>query len=58
MFIGLESYYGSSLLCKQPWSGMNRMQVAGTVSFQHCCLVIPDDMDLAITDIIKQCWQT
>ncbi|XLS59149.1 hypothetical protein HN51_008904, partial [Arachis hypogaea] len=43
---------------QQPWGGMNRMQVAGAVSFQHFCLVIPDDMDPAITDIIKQCWQT
>ncbi|QHO43288.1 Serine/threonine-protein kinase [Arachis hypogaea] len=34
------------------------MQVVGAVSFQHRCLVIPDDMDPAITDIIKQCWQT
>ncbi|XLR66341.1 hypothetical protein S83_017013 [Arachis hypogaea] len=34
------------------------MQVVGAVGFQHRCLVIPDDMDPAITDIIKQCWET
>ncbi|KAL1318348.1 hypothetical protein HN51_070630 [Arachis hypogaea] len=43
---------------QQSLGGMNRMQIVGAVGFQHCCLVIPDDMDPAITDIIKQCWQT
>ncbi|XP_072073092.1 probable serine/threonine-protein kinase SIS8 isoform X3 [Arachis hypogaea] len=43
---------------QQPWGGMNRMQVVGAVGFQHCCLVITDDMEPAITDIIKQCWQS
>ncbi|XP_030455360.1 probable serine/threonine-protein kinase SIS8 isoform X1 [Syzygium oleosum] len=43
---------------KQPWGGMNPMQVVGAVGFQHRRLEIPDDMDPAIADIIKNCWQT
>ncbi|KAL1356862.1 hypothetical protein HN51_008843 [Arachis hypogaea] len=43
---------------QQPWGGMNPMQVVGAVGFQHRRLDIPDDMDPAIADIIKQCWQT
>ncbi|KAL4316687.1 hypothetical protein AHAS_Ahas15G0310000 [Arachis hypogaea] len=43
---------------QQPWGGMNPMQVVGAVGFQHCRLVIPDDMEPAIMDIIKQCWKT
>ncbi|XP_031406805.1 probable serine/threonine-protein kinase SIS8 isoform X2 [Punica granatum] len=43
---------------KQPWGGMNPMQVVGAVGFQHRRLEIPDDMNPAIADIIKKCWQT
>ncbi|XP_027339916.1 probable serine/threonine-protein kinase SIS8 isoform X1 [Abrus precatorius] len=43
---------------QQPWGGMNPMQVVGAVGFQHRRLDIPDNMDPAIADIIRQCWQT
>lgn len=43
---------------KQPWSGMNPMQVVGAVGFQYRRLDIPDDMDPAVADIIRKCWQT
>ncbi|XP_031090520.1 probable serine/threonine-protein kinase SIS8 isoform X3 [Ipomoea triloba] len=43
---------------QQPWGGMNPMQVVGAVGFQHRRLDIPDDMDPAIADIIRKCWQT
>ncbi|KAL2342353.1 hypothetical protein Fmac_003638 [Flemingia macrophylla] len=43
---------------RQPWEGMNPMQVVGAVGFQHRRLDIPDDVDPAIADIIRQCWQT
>ncbi|XP_020215642.1 probable serine/threonine-protein kinase SIS8 [Cajanus cajan] len=43
---------------RQPWGGMNPMQVVGAVGFQHRRLDIPDDVDPAIADIIRQCWQT
>ncbi|KAL5079489.1 hypothetical protein RYX36_007910 [Vicia faba] len=43
---------------QQPWRGMNSMQVVGAVGFQYRRLDIPDDMDPAIADIIRKCWQT
>ncbi|KAL9337541.1 hypothetical protein Peur_069310 [Populus x canadensis] len=43
---------------QQPWGGMNPMQVVGAVGFQHRRLDIPDDMDPAIADIIRNCWKT
>ncbi|XVF09488.1 hypothetical protein REPUB_Repub07fG0097400 [Reevesia pubescens] len=43
---------------QQPWGGMNPMQVVGAVGFQHRRLDIPDDMDPAIAEIIRKCWQT
>ncbi|XP_071700607.1 probable serine/threonine-protein kinase SIS8 [Rutidosis leptorrhynchoides] len=43
---------------KQPWGGMNAMQVVGAVGFQHRRLDIPNDMDPTIADIITRCWQT
>ncbi|KNA15902.1 hypothetical protein SOVF_094070 isoform A [Spinacia oleracea] len=43
---------------QQPWGGMNPMQVVGAVGFQHRRLDIPDDIDPAIADIIRKCWQT
>ncbi|CAN4100302.1 unnamed protein product [Withania somnifera] len=43
---------------QQPWGGMNPMQVVGAVGFQHRRLDIPEDMDPAIADIIRKCWQT
>jgi len=43
---------------QQPWGGMNPMQVVGAVGFQHRRLDIPNDMDPAIADIIRNCWKT
>ncbi|XP_043694921.1 probable serine/threonine-protein kinase SIS8 isoform X2 [Telopea speciosissima] len=43
---------------QQPWGGMNPMQVVGAVGFQHRRLDIPEDMDPAVADIIRKCWQT
>ncbi|XP_011039117.1 PREDICTED: serine/threonine-protein kinase EDR1 isoform X2 [Populus euphratica] len=43
---------------QQPWGGMNPMQVVGAVGFQHRSLDIPNDMDPAIAEIIRKCWQT
>ncbi|CAM8982140.1 unnamed protein product [Rhodiola kirilowii] len=43
---------------QQPWGGMNPMQVVGAVGFQHRRLEIPDGIDPAVADIIRQCWQT
>ncbi|KAH6805028.1 protein tyrosine kinase family protein [Perilla frutescens var. frutescens] len=43
---------------RQPWGGMNPMQVVGAVGFQHRRLDIPDDMDPIIKDIILKCWET
>ncbi|KAI9101600.1 hypothetical protein K1719_023844 [Acacia pycnantha] len=46
------------LTLQQPWGGMNPMQVVGAVGFQHRRLDIPDNMDPAVADIIRKCWQT
>ncbi|KAM7278834.1 hypothetical protein ACFE04_005968 [Oxalis oulophora] len=43
---------------QQPWGGMNPMQVVGAVGFQHRRLEIPDSLDPAVANIIRQCWQT
>ncbi|KAL8474711.1 hypothetical protein ACS0TY_031234 [Phlomoides rotata] len=43
---------------RQPWGGMNPMQVVGAVGFQHRRLDIPDGMDPVIADIIMKCWET
>ncbi|KAK4414201.1 putative serine/threonine-protein kinase SIS8 [Sesamum alatum] len=43
---------------RQPWGGMNPMQVVGAVGFQHRRLEIPEDMDPVVADIIRKCWQT
>ncbi|GAY58993.1 hypothetical protein CUMW_191170 [Citrus unshiu] len=43
---------------QQPWGGMNPMQVVGAVGFQHRRLDIPDNLDPAVADIIRKCWQT
>ncbi|KAL0464161.1 UNVERIFIED_CONTAM: putative serine/threonine-protein kinase SIS8 [Sesamum latifolium] len=43
---------------RQPWGGMNPMQVVGAVGFQHRRLDIPEDMDPVVADIIRKCWQT
>lgn len=43
---------------RQPWGGMNPMQVVGAVGFQHRRLDIPDNLDPAVADIIRKCWQT
>ncbi|XP_057446936.1 probable serine/threonine-protein kinase SIS8 isoform X3 [Lotus japonicus] len=43
---------------QQPWGGLNPMQVVGAVGFQHRRLDIPDNMDPAIAEIVRKCWQT
>ncbi|XP_057770494.1 probable serine/threonine-protein kinase SIS8 isoform X2 [Salvia miltiorrhiza] len=43
---------------RQPWGGMNPMQVVGAVGFQHRRLDIPDDMDPVIRGIVLRCWET
>ncbi|KAL3676827.1 hypothetical protein R1sor_026775 [Riccia sorocarpa] len=43
---------------RQPWAGMNPMQVVGAVGFQHRRLDIPPDMDPQLADIIRECWHT
>lgn len=43
---------------RQPWGGLNPMQVVGAVGFQHRRLDIPEDIDPIIADIISKCWQT
>ncbi|XP_038725397.1 probable serine/threonine-protein kinase SIS8 isoform X2 [Tripterygium wilfordii] len=43
---------------QQPWGGLNPMQVVGAVGFQHRRLDIPEYMDPAVAEIIRQCWQT
>ncbi|KAL2608857.1 hypothetical protein R1flu_027430 [Riccia fluitans] len=42
---------------RQPWGGMNPMQVVGAVGFQHRRLDIPTDMDPQLANIIRECWQ-
>ncbi|BFI43156.1 sterile alpha motif and leucine zipper containing kinase AZK [Marchantia polymorpha subsp. ruderalis] len=42
---------------RQPWAGMNPMQVVGAVGFQHRRLDIPPDMDPQLAGIIRECWQ-
>ncbi|XP_038699348.1 serine/threonine-protein kinase EDR1 isoform X2 [Tripterygium wilfordii] len=44
--------------CCIPWKGLNPMQVVGAVGFQHRRLEIPEDVDPAIGQIIRECWQT
>ncbi|CAA0402091.1 unnamed protein product [Arabidopsis thaliana] len=41
-----------------PWKGLNPMQVVGAVGFQNRRLEIPDDIDLTVAQIIRECWQT
>ncbi|XP_006475934.1 serine/threonine-protein kinase EDR1 isoform X3 [Citrus sinensis] len=41
-----------------PWKGLNPMQVVGAVGFQNRRLEIPDDIDPAVAQIIRDCWQT
>lgn len=43
---------------QQPWEGMNAMQVVGAVGFQSRRLDIPDNVDPAVAEIIRRCWQT
>jgi hypothetical protein len=43
---------------RQPWEGMNPMQVVGAVGFQQRRLDIPGGVDPAVAEIIKRCWQT
>ncbi|GLT57609.1 hypothetical protein SLA2020_305700 [Shorea laevis] len=41
-----------------PWKGLNPMQVVGAVGFQNRRLEIPDNVDPAVAQIIRECWQT
>ncbi|GBG66126.1 hypothetical protein CBR_g55470 [Chara braunii] len=41
---------------KQPWDGMNPMQVVGAVGFQNRCLTIPDNVDPSVASIIQDCF--
>ncbi|KAE8664382.1 Serine/threonine-protein kinase CTR1 [Hibiscus syriacus] len=41
-----------------PWKGLNPMQVVGAVGFQNKRLEIPEDIDLMVAQIIRDCWQT
>ncbi|KAL8136326.1 hypothetical protein V2J09_002327 [Rumex salicifolius] len=43
---------------RQPWSGMNPMQVVGAVGFQDRRLEIPKEIDPLVARIIWECWQT
>uniref|UniRef100_A0A6N2L2G8 non-specific serine/threonine protein kinase n=1 Tax=Salix viminalis TaxID=40686 RepID=A0A6N2L2G8_SALVM len=43
--------------CQIPWKGLNPMQVVGAVGFQNRHLEIPEDIDPAIAQIIRDCWQ-
>ena len=43
---------------KEPWSGMNPMQVVGAVGFAGKQLEIPDDMDHVISKMCRDCWKT
>ncbi|KAL5769066.1 hypothetical protein ACOSP7_015622 [Xanthoceras sorbifolium] len=40
-----------------PWKGLNPMQVVGAVGFQNRRLEIPEDIDPAVAQIIRDCWQ-
>lgn len=40
-----------------PWKGLNPMQVVGAVGFQNRRLEIPEDVDPAVAQIIRDCWQ-
>eukprot|EP00897_Mesotaenium_endlicherianum_P007895 jgi/Mesen1/7133/ME000369S06450 len=43
---------------KQPWDGMNPMQVVGAVGFQRQRLSIEEgSMDPALADLIRSCWE-
>ncbi|KAK7377048.1 hypothetical protein VNO80_02468 [Phaseolus coccineus] len=41
-----------------PWKGLNPMQVVGAVGFQNKRLEIPEDVNPAVAQIIRDCWQT
>ncbi|CAN6478648.1 unnamed protein product [Victoria cruziana] len=43
---------------RQPWAGMNPMQVVGAVGFQNRRLEIPESVDLSIAEIITKCWES
>jgi hypothetical protein len=43
--------------CQIPWKGLNPMQVVGAVGFQNRHLEITEDIDPAIAQIIRDCWQ-
>jgi len=43
--------------CQIPWKGLNPMQVVGAVGFQNRRLEITEDIDPAIAQIIRDCWQ-
>lgn len=41
-----------------PWEGLNPMQVVGAVGFQNRRPEIPEDVNPAVAQIIRDCWQT
>ena len=43
---------------REPWAGLNPMQVVGAVGFANKSLEIPEDMDEKIAHLCKQCWNT
>ncbi|XP_047071930.1 serine/threonine-protein kinase EDR1-like isoform X1 [Lolium rigidum] len=42
---------------RNPWHGMNQMQVVGAVGFQDRRLDIPKEVDPIVASIIRDCWQ-
>jgi len=43
---------------REPWAGMNPMQVVGAVGFANKTLEIPEDMDEKIARLCGACWKT
>jgi len=43
---------------REPWAGLNPMQVVGAVGFANKSLEIPEDMDEKIAHLCKHCWNT
>lgn len=41
---------------KQPWTGLNALQVVGAVGYQNLRLPIPEGVNPAVADIIQACW--
>jgi serine/threonine protein kinase len=41
---------------REPWQGMNPMQVVGAVGFQDQRLQLPEDVEPAVAELIRACW--